>query len=246
MDYPTLGWILLVPTAVLSLLLCPPIRYACARKGYLGRKDFKKKVAIYYERLLHFLVLGRQILLFFFPTAFLLVISTLLPIKIEYFLGTFVLGLSILIFVSTQLPLLMRAHLLITFKVDCGKWELGINIKSGKTIYIESAIRNLGFSTYKNSSIIFYFKPDFEIVPYDDILYDDLDFKKEFNIQKRHGGVSFNPKDNFLTIPPQEVFIFPMWVKAPNKEEKRKMTILFSSENTWGMNLIRRQMSLRR
>jgi len=143
-----------------------------------------------------------------------------------------------------QLPLLMKAHILITFKINGENQVSRINFRSGKTTYVESGIHNLGFSTYKNFTIIFYFGEDFEIVPYDDQLYKDLDFKKKFDVQKRHGGIVFNPKDNFLTIPPQEVFVFPMYVRAPNKEVESEISILFFSESTWGMNRIRRQISV--
>ena len=66
----------------------------------------------------------------------------------------------------------------------------------------------------------------------------DLDLKKKFSIQKIHGGAFFSPKDNFLTIPPQEVSIFPMYVKIPKRQKKGRMHIEFYSENSWGMTNI--------
>ena len=211
------GWILIVLSAVFVFILSSRIRYACARKRHLSEDGFKKKIAFFYEKHLHKLVLARQILLFFFPTAVLMVLAMLFPIKLEYLLGSIVLGLSILIFVSTQLPLLMKARLLITFSINDGGWSETLTLRPGKTTKVESAIRNLGFTTYKNSTIKFYFGKDFDVIPYENALYPDLDFKKKFTIQRRHGGVMFDPKDNFLTVPPQEVFIFPMWVKVPDK-----------------------------
>ncbi len=62
----------------------------------------------------------------------------------------------------------MKARILITFKInDEGQGSI-INLRSGKTTYVDSGIRNLGFSTYKNFTIILYFGEDFEIVHYDE------------------------------------------------------------------------------
>lgn len=243
MMWTQIGWALITLLIIFLVILLPRIRCVCARETYFSKDGCKRKMARFYEMKLHYLVSGRQILLFLFPTAVLMVSA-----KLEYVITSLILGLSILIFVSIQLPLLMKAHLLISFRIDDGEWSLSsrIDLRSGKTTKVEFAIRNLGFSTYKNSTIIIYFRKDFKIVPCDNLRYKDLDFKKEFHVQKIHGGVAFNPKDNPLTIPPQEVFIFPMYVKVPNKEEEREMTIEFFSENTWGMNLIRRQVSVRR
>lgn len=239
-----LGWILIVLTAIFVILLCRRVRYACAYERYLGKECCKKKVAKIYETYLHSFVIVRQILLFLFPTAILMALSALLATKLEHLFSSFILGLSILIFVSMQLPLLMKAHVLVTFQIEPGRGGSEIDVESGKTTRIELGIRNLGYGTYKNSTVIFYLGSDFEIVPYDNSLYKDLDFKKKISIQKRHGGVLFNPKDKFLSIPPQEIFVFPVWVKVPNKKAEREATIYFFSENTWGMVVIKRQVRI--
>jgi len=240
-----LGWILIAPSTIFIIILLPWVRRKL-KEIDLSDNGRKKKIADFYETHLHLLVLVRQILLLLIPTAVVMVLPTAVSILSKHFLSLIVSGLSILIFVSIQLPLLMKAHILITFKIDGEEQSSRINFRSGKTTYVESGIHNLGFSTYKNFTIVFYFGGDFEILPYDDPLYTALDFKKKFHVQRRHGGILFNPKDNFLTIPPQEVFVFPMWVKVPNKEKEGKMEILFFSENTWGMNRITRQISVRR
>ena len=135
----------------------------------------------------------------------------------------------------------MKAHVLVTFKIDDKVYDSPIFFKSGKETYVEGRVYNLGFSNYKNFVVIFYFGEDFKIIPHDDPKYRDLDFKKKFSIQKIHGGALFSPKDNFLSIPPQEVFIFPMYIKIPRKEKKGEMHIDFYSENTWGMTVIYKQ-----
>jgi hypothetical protein len=129
----------------------------------------------------------------------------------------------------------MRAQLYVRFRID-GKYVKTIKLHSGKTHKIECEIQNLGFHTYKNFVIKFYFGEKFKIMPSNYRGYKDLDFGKEFGIQKRYGGVIFTPKDNFLTVPPQEVYVFPMYVKAPNEEERYTLTVQFNAENTWGMN----------
>jgi len=155
----------------------------------------------------------------------------------EHFLGSLVFGLSILIFMSMQLPSLMKAQLLIVFRID-GKYARTIKLESGKTHKIECEILNLGFHTYKNFTVKFYYGKKFKIVPSNYRGYKDLDFKKQFSIQKRLGGVMFTPQDNFLTIPPQEVYIFPMYVMAPKEKDEYTLKIEFNAENTWGMNEI--------
>jgi len=192
---------------------------------------------ILYETQLHNLVLTRQVLSFLLPTAFLVVLLPPASLEPEHFLGSFVFGLSILIFMSMQLPSLMKAQLHIAFRID-GKYARTIKLESGRTHKVECEILNLGFHTYKNFTIKFYYGKKFKIVPSDYRGYKDLDFKKQFSIQKRLGGVMFTPKDNFLTIPPQEVYIFPMYVTAPKEKGEYKLKILFNAENTWGMNEI--------
>ena len=200
-----------------------------------------------YEEHLHFLVLLRQIFLFIFPTAILMALSMLVTVKLEYVLGTIVLGLSILIFVSVQLPLLMKAHLVTSFRIDDGKWTRGVNLRPGKVHKVEGLIQNLGFSTYKNFSVIFYFGKEFEILPSSHSKYKSahLDFRKKFSIQQEYGGVMFSPNENFLTIPPKETFVFPMFIKAPNEEKEYTLHIQFSAENTWGMTRIYKRVIVR-
>jgi len=129
----------------------------------------------------------------------------------------------------------MKAHIRVTFNID-GKWTRRINLRPGQTHKVEVAIQNLGFSTYKNFVAKFYYGKEFKILPNNYRGYKDLDFRKEFSIQERHGGIMFTPKENFLTIPPQEVYVFPMYVKTPKEEKEYKLKIEFNAENTWGMN----------
>jgi len=136
----------------------------------------------------------------------------------------------------------MQANILVTFKIGKNVYDSPIVFESeNEPCLVEAILYNLGFNTYKNFVIIFYFGKEFGIVPYDKQKYRDLDFKKKFKIQKIQGGALFDPKDNFLSIPPKEVFIFPMYVKIPKKKKRGNISIVFYSEDTWGMVRIKKR-----
>jgi len=227
-------------------MLCPPVRRKLKEISLYG-DCFKKRIAESYEKYLYILVIIRQVLLF---SALIVIVSIMdFSITLEYFPSLILLGLSIIVFVSVQLPLLMKAHILVNFKIDDEVYDSTISFKPREDpTLVEARIYNLGFSTYKNSVAIFYFGEEFEILPCNDPKYEHLKFhfKKEFSIQEIHGGALFSPKDNFLSIPPQEVFIFPMYIKIPEKEKKGIMHIDFYSENTWGMTVIYKQVIVER
>ena len=237
----------ITPLMIFVIMLYPHIR---RKLKEISLYDRKKKFAHLYERYLHHLVLLRQVLLFSAP----LVIPSIIDFSVasKYFPSLILVGLSLIVFVSIQLPLLMRAHILVNFQINGKVYPSAISFKPREheedSTLVEARIYNLGFSTYKNFVAIFYFGPEFEIVPCKDSKYDHLDFhfKKEFSIQKIHGGVLFSPKDNFLSIPPQEVFIFPMYIKVPKEEKEGIMTIEFYSENTWGKTEISKDIIVRR
>ena len=231
---------------IFIIMLCPPVRRKLKEIKLYG-DCCKRRIADSYEKYLHRLVIIRQVLLF---SALIVIVSIIdFSIALEYFPSLILLGLSIIVFVSVQLPLLMKAHILVNFKIDDEVYDSTISFKPRKDpTLVEARIYNLGFSTYKNSVAIFYFEGDFKIVPHTDPKYEDLEFhfKKKFSIQKIHGGALFSPKENFLSIPPQEVFVFPMYIKIPEKEKKGKMHIDFYSENTWGMTVIYKQVIVER
>jgi hypothetical protein len=151
-------------------------------------------------------------------------------------LSLFVLGLSINVFWVVQLPLLTKAQLLIDFGIDTvEKFDSKISLNTSSEHIIYTRIYNLGFSTLKNATVLFYFGRDFEIIPFSDLRYRGLDFEKRFTIQKGNSGVLFTPKDNYQTIPPQEWFLFPVIIKTPKHELDSRAEIQFYSENSWGL-----------
>jgi len=193
-----------------------------------------------YEQNLHSLVLFRQILLFFLPLMLSVAIFGV-SFAFDQLLSLVVLGLSINVFWVIQLPLLTKAHLSVDFSVDqITDFDTGIKLvpKAKHVIYMR--IYNLGFSTLKNGTILMYLGDQFEknncrIIPNNDPAYDKLDFKKSFRIQKAHAGVSFTPNDNFITIPPQEWFVFPVIVEISECELDSEVEVEFYSENSWGV-----------
>jgi len=189
-------------------------------------------------------VLFRQILVFLFPSivAIALVEAQVLPISaLNQFPTLIALGLSIIIFWVVELPLLMKADIIVTFGVDDGNdiAEAGyinkIVLDVEKENIVNIRVHNLGFSTLKNAMIEIYFGDGFEVVPWDYKRYKRLDFNKKFSIQKTHCGVVFTPNDNFQTIPPQEILVFQTIMRKPKNMQKGEVTIQFSSENSWGL-----------
>lgn len=197
-----------------------------------------------YESNLHSFVLFRQILLFLLP---LMLSIAIFGVSFTYdqLLPLIVLGLSINVFWVIQLPLLTKAQLAIDFSVDqINDFDSGITLtpKTKQTIY--TRIYNLGFSTLKNATVLIYFGDQFEkskcrIIPSDTEEYNKKEFKKCFRIQKAHAGVSFTPTENFLTMPPQEWFIFPVIVEISECELDSKVVVQFYSENSWGVTQYR-------
>lgn len=191
----------------------------------------------WYEDNLHIAVIFRQILLFLAPLAF---STALLGIDFssKQLLTLFVLGLSITVFWVVQLPMLTKANILVTFGVDEREYAPKIVFNEGEHL-VNTRIHNLGFSTLKNSTVEIYFGDGFEVVPCSDPRYAGLDFAKRFTIQKVHSGILFAPNDNFQTLPPQEVFIFPCIIQVLKAKQKGRVTIQFFSENSWGMTVIK-------
>jgi hypothetical protein len=188
-----------------------------------------------YEKNVHRFVIVRQILLFLLPLA--LSASTLgVDVTSKELTSLIVLGLSINVFWVVQLPLLTKAHLFIDFAVDqIEVFRPTIDIDANSEHLIYTRIYNTGFSTLKNAMVLIYFGKGFQIVASGDPRYDNIDFRKDFSVQKNNCGVGFLPTKNFQTLPPQEWFLFPVIVITPKKQEVPRIEIQLSSENSWGM-----------
>lgn len=223
-------------------MLSPPIRRKMKKIRLFGSPSEKRFLEKYYEGYLYILVITRYIFLFFSPIAFFSIVN--FSVVLEHSLTLMLGGLSLVIFMSTQLPQLMKAHILVTFTVNGKMFDSPIVFESDEEeTLVQGNIYNLGFSTYKNFVVIFYFGKEFGIIHHENKIYEKLQehFKKNFKIQKIHGGALFDPKDNFLSITPQEVYIFPMYIKVPKKKKQGKMSIVFYAENAWGIVRIKKQ-----
>jgi len=213
----------------------------------------------FYEKNLLYFVITRQILLFVLPLAIgVIILNDNFTSQLSSF---FVLGLSINVFWVVQLPLLTKANLHVTFTSkpfdeksesfelqNDEKYTGSIVLKRDKLNRVVCAIYNLGFHTYKNALVILYFGEECEIIPCDDQVFKDrlqvLDFFKKYSVQKKHGGAAFNPKDNYITIPPKEVFLFDVLVKVQKEPIRKFVTLEFSSETSWGKTVIEIPMTL--
>ena len=160
-----------------------------------------------YESNLHYVIICRQIMLFLSPF-FIVYYFWRQSLALEFFVGLIALGLTINIFWVVQVPQLTKANLYIDFSVDCiNKFKPKLWLKPDTEYTIYTRVYNLGFHTLKNALVLKYFKKGFEVIP-DGEKYEDVDFHKEFSVQKCNYGASFPPNKNYQTIPPQEWFIF--------------------------------------
>jgi hypothetical protein len=196
------------------------------------RRHWRENVI--YEQNVHALIIIRQSLIFLFPLM-LTILALGISFATQQLLSLIVLGVSISVFWITQLPLLTQAQLAIDFAVDQTDKFSKIVILESKSEHVQyTRIYNLGFSTLKDAKVIIYFENGIIIVPCPNEKYNELDFVKKFSTQKCNCAAMFAPKENFLTLPPQEWLIFPIIVQSPEKELVSRITIHFSSENSWG------------
>lgn len=210
------------------------------------RRIFRKNR--YYANHLNFFLLIRQILFFLFPLSLASAIA-LFTYDMNWVFGQFptliALGLSIIIFWIVELPLLTKADIFVDFGVDDGNaipedaYIDRILLDPEKDNIVNTRIQNLGFSTLKNALVVIYLGDGVDVVPCDDPEYNRLDFPKRFTIQKTHCGIKFTPKENFQTVPPQEVLVFQTKIRKPKNLQKGEVTIQFSSENSWGLREIK-------
>ncbi len=214
-----------------AFFLCPPLR----KKLYLLPLPNKLR-KLNYESNLHYLVIFRQVLLFFFPFCVALAIFGVAPAW-QQLTSLFVLGLSLNVAWISYLPMMTKANLYIDFSVDELKdLKPEITVKAESEHIIYARIYNLGFSTLKNTLVLIYFGQGFEIIPYEDDRYKKLDFSKYFSIQEGNCGVAFPPThENYQCLSPQEWFLFPVIIKTPKSQIQQSIEIQLCSENSWGL-----------
>lgn len=207
------------------------------------RIHFYREKISWFENNLHRFYGVRQLLLMFFPLIFSLTFLGLSHsweqiqlILSEHLLSLIVLGLSINVFWIIQLPLIMKANVIVDFSVDSlnnfKENEILLNSNSRHIVY--TRIYNTGYSTLKNATVLIYFERGVTIVPCDESIYGQFDFTKDFSIQNRHCGVAFNCLKNCMTIPPQEWFLFPVILNTKNELEEQ-INVQLYSENSWGI-----------
>ena len=157
-----------------------------------------------------------------------------------HFLNLLVMGLALVTFASIEYPFLTKPNVFVSVLPSENKsyqeeHDLSICAKAGEEKLLMFRVVNLGFHIIKNFTAIFTFPSGFELLK-DSGLYNGVDFKKSFSIQRKNNAVFFSPSKNFLSFPPQEVTVFPVWVKVYDKKGKGDVEILVHSETTWGMS----------
>jgi hypothetical protein len=202
------------------------------------------------------MVILRLVLLFLAPLMFSFAVFRF-DATISQLLTLVIMGVSIVAFWVVELPLLTKASIEVTFATDVSK-DANLNnqiylkeFSSEATFepeaeqFVVVRVYNLGFHTYENATVAIYFGTKFDIIPNDEkhgSKYAEIDFQKPFKIQKSYGGVRFTPSDdNFQSIPPQGCLLFPILVFSPkHAPEDAKITIEFSSDNSWGITRMRK------
>lgn len=196
----------------------------------------------FYEKYLHQIYLCRFIFMFFFPSAVVILFFGV-EVTSKQFLNLLVMGLALVTFASIEHPLLTKPNVFITMlptekKSYREEHEFSICVRAGEEKLLMFRVVNLGFHTIKNCTAIFYFHDGSKPLE-DPRLYNQVDFKKIFSIQRKNKGILFSPLNNFISIPPQEVVVFPVWIKASDAKGKGDVEVQIYSESTWGMSSIK-------
>lgn len=209
------------------------------------KKGILNSIGRWYERSLRYLYVLRFISLFLLPTA--LAVAIRIDIQ-ENLLNLIAIGFAMTTFSAIELPSLTKPNVFIsvlpednkeiTSITECEEIEMQVAAKTGVQRNVMFRIANLCLHTLKDCTFIFNFPKDFALVPYDNPTYEDLDFKKQFSIQKRNNACIFTPKDSYTTFSPVDCLIFPIVAKLEgNSQEKLEIGIEISSQSTWGSKI---------
>jgi hypothetical protein len=244
--------------SILMFILLFIITSSSARRFFYGLYFKRKKgllcsIGKLYERKLRYLYVLRFVFLFLLPIAIAIAFRAFgFPINIQdNLLNLIAIGFAMMTFSAIEMPSLTKPHVFIsvlseygkeiTSLAECKEVEMQLTVKVDVQRVIMFRAANLCMHTLKDCTFIFNFpKGFFSLLPFDDPAYKDLDFKKEFTIQKRNDACLFTPKNNFTTMSPSDCLIFPVIVKPlKESEEKFEITVEVSSQSTWGSSQYR-------
>jgi len=108
-----------------------------------------------------------------------------------------------------------------------------VKAKAATQVLLFVRITNLGLATFKNCVFSVVFPEGFEISE-DPKLYKGIDFVKNFDVQRKNRCIQFLPNNNYMTFPPCNHLVFPIWVNTPNKAGNYRISSMLSSESAWG------------
>lgn len=164
------------------------------------------------------------ILLLYYSLIFVgLVVLTYLIFGEDHLFEGFIAGALIVSFIIFELPRLLTPHMYVMCypaikgsktrsDVPCST----ITVTAGEKALLFFRITNLGVNNYQNCTFWFSFSDCEGFVPLEDPnLYNGVDFRKEFQLQKRTRTVLFPPDKNYQTVAPGNSIYFPIWVQTP-------------------------------
>lgn len=149
-------------------------------------------------------------------------------------LEALVAGLVLVVFVAFQLPRLIKPYVVVLMleTTSQGYKDNGsttVQVKKGKPNLIFFRLTNTGTSFYKDLQCWVILYEGF--MPLDDnTLYNDIDFRKDFEIQRQNRTAKFAAQN----VAPTNHLVFPLWFDTPKKIGKYIVDICVASESTWG------------
>ena len=242
------GLIVVFVFAIIFVLTIYPVRKKFCALSFEHKRKKTRKIGEIYENALREMYILRLFLSFFLPISIAFIFSSNLDSNL--ILSLLVMGLGLVTFSSIQLPSLTEPHVFTSVIEDCeGKFfrciynegksckarenRLEIAIKEKRIIFFR--LQNLSLHTLKNCTIWFTFPENFEISKL--IASDNVDFFKEYSIQKRNNAVKFSPTDSYLSVSPDDCLVLPIKVEVirPDADPKsQEIGIQLASETTWG------------
>jgi hypothetical protein len=229
----------------LFIITFGPIRRFFYELFFKRKKGLLNSIGKLFEKELRFLYVLRFVFLFLLPLSLAIVFKINIQ---DNLLNLIAIGFTMITFSIVELSSLTKPNVFIsvlsednkeiTSLAECEEIEMQLTAKAGAQRTIMFRAANLCLHTLKDCTFIFNFPKDFSLLPFNNPAYKNLEFKKEFSIQKRNNACLFTPNNNFTTFSPSDCLIFPIVVKSPtNREEKLKIIVEVSSQSTWGSTI---------
>lgn len=233
------GWIWLIITSILLILsawILINIRKYCYRKNQFG-KGSVKKIASWFDKGYGYVLLLYYILIFAGITT-----TFYFGLGMEDVFSGLVAGTAITSFIVIELPHLMKPNIVVVSlpaiketKTYKDEPQTQVKIKLGGEELLFFKLTNAGTNNYLNCTFWFFFPEGIQPIQ-EPKFYEDLEYKKEFEIQRPKRCVCFLPNKNYQSISRGNYMVFPIWVNvSPDIDNsEKKATIMVSSESRWG------------